>query len=229
MTLTRNAVALLAPLPLIACVTSGHDQANSKAAIVGPEWVVEDIAERGVIDDARATILFGNDGSVSGDTSCNRYFAEYTLEGSEIRFRNAGVTKRACAPAIMDQENRFLAVFNAATSYRIDDRTNTLVLSTPAGASITARRSQGVAQTITYRCSDGSAIEARYRTSDGANITYLGQSIEMTTAVSASGSRYVGGGWEWWTKGMNEARLSRLAPEESVASAPGLACTAVDT
>lgn len=53
MTLTKNAVALLAPLPLIACVTSGHDQANSKAAIVGPEWVVEDIADRGVIDDAR--------------------------------------------------------------------------------------------------------------------------------------------------------------------------------
>ena len=140
-TLTKKAVALVALLSLGACMTSGHDGADSKAAIVGPEWVVEDIADRGVIDDARATLLFGNDGRVSGDTSCNRYFAEYILEVTEIRFRNAGVTKRACAPAVMDQESRFLTVFNAVDSYRIDDRTNTLVLSTPAGATITARRS----------------------------------------------------------------------------------------
>jgi heat shock protein HslJ len=38
----------------------------------------------------------------------------------------------------MDQERRFLDVFNAVTSYRIDD-TGALVLSTPAGATMTAR------------------------------------------------------------------------------------------
>lgn len=129
MTFTKNAVALLAPLPLIGCVTTGHDQADLKAAIVGPEWIVEDIAGRGVIDDARATLRFGNDGRVDGDTSCNRYFGEYTVKESEIQFRNSGVTKRACAPAVMDQESRFLAVFNAVDRYRVDDGTGTLVLS----------------------------------------------------------------------------------------------------
>lgn len=117
MTFTKNAVALLAPLPLIGCVTTGHDQADLKAAIVGPEWIVEDITGRGVIDDARATLRFGNDGGVNGDTSCNRYFGEYTVKESEIQFRNSGVTKRACAPAVMDQESRFLAVFNAVDHY----------------------------------------------------------------------------------------------------------------
>lgn len=229
MTFTKNAVALLAPLPLIGCVTTGHDQADLKAAIVGPEWIVEDIAGRGVIDDARATLRFGNDGRVDGDTSCNRYFGEYTVKESEIQFRNSGVTKRACAPAVMDQESRFLAVFNAVDRYRVDDGTGTLVLSTPTGTSITARRSGPMPETITYRCADGSSVEARYPTSDTAKITHSGRSTDMSIAVSASGARYVGGGLEWWTKGMTQGTLSRLAPGETVASDPGLSCTAAKT
>jgi membrane-bound inhibitor of C-type lysozyme len=48
----------------------------------------------------------------------------------------------------------------------------------------------------------------------------------MVAAASASGARYVGGGWEWWTKGLTEGTLSPLEPGESIASAPGLVCTA---
>ncbi|MEN3973062.1 META domain-containing protein [Sphingomicrobium sp. XHP0235] len=139
MKITKSAVALVALLSLNACVTSGHDESASDTALAGSEWIVDDIAGQGLIEDTQATLSFGNDGRVSGDTSCNRYFAEYTVSETELRFQNAGVTKRACAPAVMEQESRFLAIFNAVDSYRIDDRAHTLVLSTPTGATITAR------------------------------------------------------------------------------------------
>lgn len=136
---TRMA-ALASVLMTSACMTTASDRPGSATALVGQEWIVEDIAGRGVVDDARATLLFGGDGRLSGDTSCNRYFADYKVDGTKLRIDNAGVTKRACAPAVMDQEQRFLNVFNAVSSYRIDG-TGALVLSTPAGVAMTARRS----------------------------------------------------------------------------------------
>lgn len=124
-------------LLLAACATTPGSQ-RSPAVLAGKEWVVEDIGGRGVIDNSHATLLFGQDGRVSGDTSCNRYFADYRVDGTKLQFGNAGVTRRACAPALMDQESKFLAVFNAVNAYRIDS-TGALILSTDNGATITAR------------------------------------------------------------------------------------------
>lgn len=225
MRVSNSAVALFAGLALTACETNGDDQSGSTSTLMGEEWVVEDIASRGVIDYARATILFGQDGRLSGDTSCNRYFADYQADRAKLKIGNAGATKRACAPAVMDQESRFLNVFNAVNSYHIDD-TGALVLSTPMGTTITARRASGATAKTTYQCPDGSLIEAWYPTTDTARIVYQGRSIEMASAVSASGARYIGGGWQWWTKGMTEGMLSPLAEDESIASAKGMTCTA---
>ncbi len=84
----------------------------------------------------------------------------------------------------------------------------------------------GPAGIIRYVCEDGSTVEARYPTPDGARIGYQGRTIDMTIARSASGARYVGGGWEWWTRGMIEGTLTPLGPGEEIASAPGLGCAA---
>lgn len=52
-----------------------------------------------------------------------------------------------------------------------------------------------------YRCESGETITATYPNTDSATVHYKGSSHRMTIAVSGSGSRYVGGGLEWWTKG----------------------------
>ena len=44
-------------------------------------------------------------------------------------------------------------------------------------------------------------IAATYPSTDSATINYKGSDYSMQIAVSASGARYVGGGFEWWTKG----------------------------
>lgn len=210
-------------LLLSACVTTDGDRSGSNDALAGTEWVVEEIAGRGVIDDARATLVFGPD-RLSGNTSCNRYFADYQVDGPKLRIGNAGTTRRACAPAVMDQERRLLDMFSRVEGYRIEG--SMLVLSTPTGATLMARSASGAGQT-SYRCADGSIVEASYPTTDTARILYDGGVIDMTIAVSASGARYVGGGWEWWTKGTTEGTLSALAPGEEIASAPGISCAAI--
>lgn len=77
-----------------------------------------------------------------------------------------------------------------------------------------------------YSCADGSDVEAWYLTPGSARLLHKGGTIDLASAISASGARYVGGGWEWWTKGGREGRLSPLAPDETIASASGVNCMA---
>lgn len=53
----------------------------------------------------------------------------------------------------------------------------------------------------TYRCESGETIAATYPTTDSATVQYMDRNYNMKIAVSGSGSRYVGGELEWWTKG----------------------------
>lgn len=58
-----------------------------------------------------------------------------------------------------------------------------------------------VASAHKYQCESGEVIAATYPSTDSATINYKGSNYNMQIAVSASGARYVGGGFEWWTKG----------------------------
>jgi membrane-bound inhibitor of C-type lysozyme len=78
---------------------------------------------------------------------------------------------------------------------------------------------------VRYSCADGSTVEARYPTPETAQIVTAGKTVDMTIAQSASGARYVGGGWQWWTKGMTDGMLAPLKPGEDIASAAGTTCT----
>lgn len=53
----------------------------------------------------------------------------------------------------------------------------------------------------TYACESGALIQASYPDTDHARIEYQGRTHVLAIAVSASGARYVGDGFEWWTKG----------------------------
>ncbi|MEG8055390.1 META domain-containing protein [Sphingomonas sp. 22L2VL55-3] len=69
---------------LAACATNGTGASPAGAASVTTlqegEWRVEDIRGTGVIDNSPATLLFGPDGRLSGNATCNRLIASYTVE-----------------------------------------------------------------------------------------------------------------------------------------------------
>jgi len=79
---------------------------------------------------------------------------------------------------------------------------------------------------LAYHCTDGRVVQAGYEGTDHAVLVMGGATHRLAIAVSASGARYVGDGWQWWTKGMHDAWLAPLQPGESIASAPGVACQA---
>ena len=78
----------------------------------------------------------------------------------------------------------------------------------------------------TYACTDGRTVQAGYPDRDTAVVDVGGHAYPLKAQVSADGVRYVGYGLQWWTKGMQEARLSRLKDGETIASDPGVVCRA---
>lgn len=53
-------------------------------------------------------------------------------------------------------------------------------------------------------------INVSYPSTEAATVRYKGQNLEMKIAVSGSGSRYTGGGLEWWTKGSGTGAAGTL-------------------
>ena len=108
--------ASIAAAALVLPMASASAQGAS-TGIDGTAWLVEDIAGRGVIDRAQTTISFDAPGRVSGSTGCNRYTGVATLEGEALRFGQLATTRRACVPALMDQEQKFIRAMQDVRSY----------------------------------------------------------------------------------------------------------------
>lgn len=132
----RALVPLTMGLLVVACATDREHPARFK--LTGREWVVDDIAGRGVIDDSHLTINFGSNGQLSGSGGCNRLIGGYTLRGSGLTITRPGTTMMACPPALMEQEGRFLDVLGKVKRYRID-RSGALVLTSSDSRTVTAR------------------------------------------------------------------------------------------
>lgn len=105
----------------------------------GEAWTVEAIDGDGLTERPRATLAFGADGRIAGTASCNSYTAAYLLTGESLSVRGAAATRRACAPALMAQERRFLAALEAVRRFELGPG-GTLRLLGERGRSITARR-----------------------------------------------------------------------------------------
>lgn len=61
-----------------------------------------------------------------------------------------------------------------------------------------------------YRCESGKQIRVSYPTSSSAIVNYESRRIPMTIAGSASGARYIGEDFEWWSKGSGEGAPGTL-------------------
>lgn len=103
----------------------------------GAEWVVEDLAGAGIIDSSRITVAFFDGNRIAGKASCNNYGGQYERTAEGLTFDYLFATKMACAPALMNQEQRFLELLGQVKNASIGPN-GELVLTTLDGDDITA-------------------------------------------------------------------------------------------
>ncbi len=132
--LSLLASAFAGAFAVAGCAALGLDPGSR---LIG-EWQVVEIGGRPVVPNSRVTLAFDKEGRLSGNTACNGFGTQYTLNGERIRIPRPVMTLRGCAPALMDQEGRLITLLEQASSYRID-RSGTLVLRTDSNQTLTAR------------------------------------------------------------------------------------------
>lgn len=83
---------------------------DTASLLTGGEWRMAEIEGRSAA--GRPTMLFGEDGSLTGNAGCNRYRATYEIAGDgRLAIGRALATSMACAdPALTTQERRLLGL-----------------------------------------------------------------------------------------------------------------------
>jgi putative lipoprotein len=95
--------------------------AGDEAALVGPTWVAEDIDGGGVIDYLQSHITFTAEGQAHGFGGCNNFTGGYALDRATLALGPIASTRKACPPAIMNQEARFHQALGKVRGYRFEN------------------------------------------------------------------------------------------------------------
>ena len=111
-----------------ACLGGGQTSASSSEAsddigLLNDTWITVDIRGGEPVSTAGnlPTITF-SDEIASGNSSCNGWSADYTIQGSKIQFSNFVVSEITCdPPGVMDQERFFLQLLSEAEGFEVKD------------------------------------------------------------------------------------------------------------
>ncbi|WP_119977679.1 META domain-containing protein [Shewanella algidipiscicola] len=101
-------------LGLSACQTS--TSVDTPTIAIEGTWHIEAAQGQSVIDYSPAQLIFAADGTLSGNNSCNQFFGQYKLEGTQLTLSPAGSTMKACIEALMSQEQRVMQAMSKITT-----------------------------------------------------------------------------------------------------------------
>lgn len=129
-TLLRGTVVIvIAMAAFAACAPIGADDANRP--LENTSWTVTSIAGAPTLPEARPTLTFAADGTVSGTSGCNQFSGAYRRDGGTLQFGGLSSTLMGCDGERGTQEMAFLAALGGATSWRHGP--DGLLISGPAG------------------------------------------------------------------------------------------------
>lgn len=119
------ALALVSWLAALGCqtarppvpVTSLTSTPPGAFPLAGMVWLADEIDGHPVAEGIASTLAFDGRAQAVGSTGCNRYVAPLHVAGSTLRLGDIAMTRRACPPAVMDQERRFVVALGAIRTY----------------------------------------------------------------------------------------------------------------
>ena len=91
--------------------------------------------------DVDTSIVFGEDGKVSGNVGCNGFGGDYTVDGNTITFGQIVSTLMFCEGPVGDQETTTLSVFVGSTTFVMDGDMLTITSEDGSSVVVLARKS----------------------------------------------------------------------------------------
>lgn len=111
---------------------------DPRRLLQGAQWRVHTINGNETVNGSRIDLSFHQNDRVSGFASCNNLSAEFQLDGEHLTISAPMTTKKACASAVMQQEQRLVGVLQRVKRFRFTDE-GELELHTNEMEVITAR------------------------------------------------------------------------------------------
>ena len=118
----RRAGLAVTALGLLGCSSGGPTTPPGPGvgSLVGPAWSLTTLAGQPVLEGTKLTAEFSGEDRVAGNAGCNSFFGRARVEAGRLTVGPLGSTLMACErPGVMEQEGRYLATLQAATSYTL--------------------------------------------------------------------------------------------------------------
>jgi heat shock protein HslJ len=96
------------------------------ASFVGVEWLVSGGIDVPGWESVVPSATFAED-RVAGSTGCNRFTAEYTLDGAALEIGPIASTRMACIPPADQVERAYLDALSRVAGWRLDNSDLVLV------------------------------------------------------------------------------------------------------
>jgi len=90
--------------------------------------------------DALSFTFSALDNSINGNTGCNSFFGNYTLDAFALSFGDLAVSEKYCDEPIMESERALLGALNNTGSYMLKDRVLTLYSKEDRAVLLTAKK-----------------------------------------------------------------------------------------
>jgi len=78
------------------------------------------------VTNVETSVVFSQDGKVSGSVGCNSFSGDYKISGSQVTFESVAATMMACEDSLMQQESNVLNVLTGTVNFKLDGDTLTL-------------------------------------------------------------------------------------------------------
>jgi heat shock protein HslJ len=119
----------LLTLLLIALAASACAAPEASASLIGT-WALSaygtPASPAPAVPESGAQLTFNDDGTLAGNSGCNGFGGNYSVEGDRITFSEIVSTLIACEDARMAQEAAVLSVLSGTATYQIEGDTLTL-------------------------------------------------------------------------------------------------------
>ena len=183
--LTGSALLSLTACSSVSSLYSNESEGSEKhtegkpLTLADSHWQVESIDRAGIIDFSHVTLNVNSNGDtsrVSGSTGCNQFTGALDVDEADTVFSDKSsaesfstdkliLTKKACAPALMKQEQRFIEMLAASASYSIVENTWLVLYDSNGNETIRAIAAQ-ISQSTTNKSASATKSNVDTKLSD---------------------------------------------------------------
>ena len=183
--LTGSALLSLTACSSVSSLYSNESEGSEKhtegkpLTLADSHWQVESIDRAGIIDFSHVTLNVNSNGDtsrVSGSTGCNQFTGALDVDEADTVFSDKSsaesfstdkliLTKKACAPALMKQEQRLIEMLTASATYSIVENTWLVLYDSNGNETIRAIAAQ-ISQSTTNKSASATKSNVDTKLSD---------------------------------------------------------------